>query len=826
MDKFNKFTEKAENVIKNAIDIAGKLGHTYVGSEHILLGLLSEKNGVASAVLEELGIILSDVEALVKDEIGTGMPDSVSEEDFTPRTKKVLKDAALKATNSEEGLIGTEHILLAILEESDSYAMRLLGEMGINKVEVSRKLENISTDGMFQPIENDSFNNMIFPRINKTKPKEKTDSITKYGKDLTKEAELGNIDPVIGRDKEISRVIQILSRRTKNNPCLIGEPGVGKTAVAEGLALKIANGSVPDSIKGKRIISLDLTGVIAGTKYRGDFEERVKSLIAEVKKSKNIILFLDEIHTIVGTGSAEGSADAANILKPSLTKGDFQLIGATTIKEYRKDIEKDPALERRFQPVMIDEPSEEEAIKIVKGLKPKYEDFHKIEITDTAIESAVKLSSRYISDRFLPDKAIDLIDEAASRVKISAYTLPEKISNLEKRVNSLATEKESAVNNQDFELAARLRDMEKKLASELNDERDKWREKKDRTNKRICISDIASIVSEWTSVPVVQLTSEESERLLKLEEVLHKRVIGQDKAVSAVSKAIRRGRTGVKDPKRPIGSFIFLGPTGVGKTELCRALAEAVFGTENALIRFDMSEFMEKHSSSKLIGSPPGYVGYGEGGQLTEKVRRKPYSVILFDEIEKADPEVFNILLQILEDGHLTDSQGRKVNFKNTVIIMTSNIGAKFITDKGVLLGFSQLNAEENDEKVITDKIMKELKNVFKPELLNRVDETIIFKRLNKEETKLIAKGMLKTLAKHLKSMNISVSFSKSVIDNLSEKGFDEAYGARPLRRLIQSEIENKISEQILEKKIKKGDKVFFDFKDGNFIIVSTVLKR
>jgi ATPases with chaperone activity, ATP-binding subunit len=818
MDKSNKFTKKAENSIKNAIDIARNLGHTYIGSEHILLGILSEKNSVAAAALDELGIVLNDLEALVRDEIGTGAVTTVSKEDFTPRMKKILKNAAIYAENSGKDSVGTQHILLSILEENDSYAMKLLGEMGLNKAEISRKLNGASIDEIFSQREMGNFGGMIFPRFNKAQPKEKSSYLEKYGKNLTKEAQDGNIDPVIGRGKEIERVIQILSRRTKNNPCLIGEPGVGKTAILEGLAIKIANDSVPDSIKGKQIISLDLTSMIAGTKYRGDFEERIKATLDEVKKNKNVILFLDEIHTIVGSGSAEGSADAANILKPSLTKGELRLIGATTIKEYRKNIEKDPALERRFQPVMVEEPSEEEAVKILKGLKEKYESFHRIEITDTAIDAAVKLASRYIADRFLPDKAIDLIDEAASRLKINTYTVPEKISNLEKRISALAKDKESAVNSQDFELAARIRDMEKKLILELSEEKLKWKEKSGKVQKRICVSEIANIVSEWTGIPVTQLTSEETERLLNLENILHERVIGQDKAVSAVARAIKRGRTGVKDPNRPIGSFIFLGPTGVGKTELCKALAEAVFGTENALIRFDMSEFMEKYTSSKLIGSPPGYIGYGEGGQLTEKVRQKPYSVILFDEIEKADPEIFNILLQILEDGHLTDSQGRKVNFKNAVIIMTSNIGAKFITDKGVLLGFSQLNAKEGDEKAINDRVMKEIKNVFKPELLNRVDETIVFKRLSKEDIKLITKSMLNTLIKHLKSINISVTFSEVAVNKLAEKGFDDAYGARPLRRVIQNEIEDKISEQILEKKIKKGDKLFCDFLEKKFV--------
>ena len=820
LDKFDNFTQKAENAINNAIDMAGKLGHTYVGSEHILLGLLKEDDSVAATVLDELGVVWSDVEALIKEEIGLGVEDLVGKEDFTPRTKKILEEAINQAKNTSKGAVGTEHILLAILEEDDSYAMKLLDEMGLNKVEISRKINSFSIDDVFQTGGKNELNGTVFPQFNKIKRKEQITPLGKYGRDLTKEAELGNIDPVTGREKEINRIIQILSRRTKNNPCLIGEPGVGKTAIVEGLALKIARGMVPDAIKGKKIISLDLTGMIAGTKYRGDFEERIKSILEEVKKSKNIILFMDEVHNIVGTGSAEGSADAANILKPSLTKGNVQLIGATTIKEYRKNIEKDPALERRFQPVMVNEPSEDETIQIVKGLRPKYEEFHRIEITDTAIEAAVRLSSRYISDRFLPDKAIDVIDEAASKVKINTFSIPEKINNLEKKVNSLNAQKEDAVNNQNFELAAKLRDSEKKFALDLKNEKAKWKEKKEKINKRICAPDIASVVSEWTSIPVAKLAAEETERLLNMEKILHTRVIGQDRAVSVVSRAIRRGRTGVKDPKRPIGSFIFLGPTGVGKTELCKALAETVFGTENSLIRFDMSEFMEKHTASKLIGAPPGYIGYDEGGQLTEKVRRKPYSVILFDEIEKADPEIFNILLQILEDGQLTDSQGRKVSFKNTVIIMTSNIGARFITDKGVALGFSELNGSEGDEKAINDRVMKELKNTFKPELLNRVDETIVFKRLSKKDVELIAERMLKTLTKHLKSIGISIKFSPLVIEKLAEKGFDEAYGARPLRRVIQSEIEDRISELILEKKGQKGGMIFCDFKDDKFIFL------
>lgn len=821
LDNFKGFTEKAEKSIQNAIDIAEKLGHTYIGSEHILLGLLMESDSVAGAVMDELGIVFRDIESIVKDEIGTGAESTLGRGDFTPKAEKIIDAAKGYSITSGKGAIGTEHLLVAITDEEDSYAMQILTTLGVNKIDISRKVGSLSIDEIFKTSRDEELDSMMFPKVSRPKSKDKDSPLSKYSRDITKEAELGQIDPVIARDKEIERLIQILSRRGKNNPCLIGEPGVGKTAVVEGLALKISQGLVPDCVKSKRILSLDLTGMIAGTKYRGDFEERIKSTIEEVKKSKDVILFLDEVHTIVGTGSAEGSADAANILKPSLTRGDFQLIGATTIKEYRKNIEKDPALERRFQPVVINEPTEEEAIKIIKGLKIKYEEFHQIEITDAAIDAAVRFSSRYIPDRFMPDKAIDLLDEAASRVKINTYTMPEKINNMEKKANLLSAEKEEAINNQDFELAAKIRDMEKQLHLEIDEEKEKWKERKGKSHKRICTSDIATVVSDWTQIPVVQLTSEESERLLNMEEIIHKKVVGQDTAVSAVSRAIRRGRTGVKDPKRPIGSFIFLGPTGVGKTELCKALAESVFGTENAMIRFDMSEFMERHTSSKLIGSPPGYIGYDEGGQLTEKVRRKPYSVILFDEIEKADPEIFNILLQILEDGHLTDSQGRKVSFKNTIIIMTSNVGAKFITDKGVLLGFSSQTADENDEKVTHDRVMKELKNVFKPELLNRVDETIVFKRLNKDDMKLIAEKMLSELANRMKHMDITIKFSEDVLSKLAEKGMDESYGARPLRRLIQSEIEDKLSEGILEKKIKRSSKIFCDFTDEKFVFVN-----
>ncbi len=645
-----------------------------------------------------------------------------------------------------------------------------------------------------------------------------------FGRDLTELAKKGEIDPVIGRQVEIERVIQILSRRTKNNPCLIGEPGVGKTAVAEGLALKIVQGEVPELLKDKRVVALDLTSMVAGTKYRGDFEERIKAAMEEVKNSGNIILFIDEIHTIIGAGAAEGSADAANILKPSLARGEFQLIGATTIDEYRKHIEKDAALERRFQPVMVGEPTEEEAIQILKGLRDRYEVHHKVKITDEAIDAAVKLSSRYIADRFLPDKAIDLIDEAASRVRLRAFTEPNDIQDMEKRIKQLEQEKAAAVNTQDFEGAAKIRDEEKQLRERLEQEKEVWKEKKVSGNGEVTPQDIANIVSTWTGIPVVQLTEEESERLLKLEEVLHQRIVGQDEAVTAVAKAIRRGRVGLKDPKRPIGSFIFLGPTGVGKTELCKTLAEAMFGDENAMIRLDMSEYMEKHTVSRLVGSPPGYVGYDEGGQLTEKVRRKPYSVILFDEIEKAHPDVFNMLLQILEDGCLTDSQGRKVDFKNTVIIMTSNVGARLITDSKANLGFQghkeddKEKTAEKDNQDVRELVLAELKKLFRPEFLNRVDDIIVFHKLTEENIQKIAVGMLNNLKERLAALDIDITFTDEAVAAIAKAGFDPVYGARPLRRAIQSKIEDELSELMLEGKVDSEHGVTCDYRDDAFV--------
>ena len=654
---------------------------------------------------------------------------------------------------------------------------------------------------------------------NKDGGKENESMLSQFGRDLTKLAKDGKIDPVIGRQKEIERVIQILSRRTKNNPCLIGEPGVGKTAIAEGLALKIVSGEVPELLKDKKIYSLDLTGMVAGTKYRGDFEERIKKVIDEVKNAKDVILFIDEVHTLIGAGSAEGAADAANILKPSLARGELQIIGATTIEEYRKHIEKDAALERRFQPVMVDEPSQEEAIEILKGIKDKYEAHHKVKITDEAIESAVKLSTRYIGDRYLPDKAIDLIDEAASRVRLRSYTAPSDLKELEDKKKSVEAEKLSAVNAQEFERAAALRDEERKLDKEIKDKKENWHDMAGKSHDEVTPADIADIVSSWTGVPVTQLSTEESDRLLHMEDELHRRIVGQDEAVEAVSRAIRRGRVGLKDPKKPIGSFIFLGPTGVGKTELCKALAAAMFGDENAMIRLDMSEYMEKHTVSRLIGSPPGYVGYDEGGQLTEKVRRKPYSVVLFDEIEKAHPDVFNMLLQILDDGVLTDGQGRRVDFKNCIIIMTSNVGAKLISQKQKAFGFAAGAKElEQNEKEIKDAVMGELRNTFRPEFLNRVDDIIVFQRLTKDNIKEIASRLLAVLQKRVEDMGIEVTFSDEAVSKIADAGFDDVYGARPLKRAIQSRIEDALSEEMLKGNVKKGGKYICNVKDDKFV--------
>ncbi len=812
---FNGFTEKANEALNLAINAAEKLGHTYVGSEHILLGLLRVGGGVAASVLNNKGVTEDKVEELLRATIGVGTPTSLTPENLTPRAKRVIETAISGSRSLGNNFVGTEHILLGMLSEGDNYAVRFISELGVDVTSLTGEL--MKAVGIREEGERSSDGNESGSRSSG----KNTTTLDKYGRDLTAEARKGTLDPVIGRSEEIERVIQILCRRTKNNPCLIGEPGVGKTAIAEGLALKIVNKEAPDVLNNKRIISLDLTGMVAGTKYRGDFEERIKSVIEEVTANKDIILFIDEVHTIIGAGSAEGSTDAANILKPSLARGDLQVIGATTIAEYRKNIEKDAALERRFQPVTVAEPSEEDSVLILKGLRDKYEAHHGVKITDDALYQAVKLSSRYIADRFLPDKAIDLIDEAASRVRLKVFAAPSSLKELEDKLALLDTEKTAAVNAQDFEKAAQLRDSEKKLRSELKEKQDKWHDEKEHISGEVTGTDIADIVSSWTGIPLRQLTEEESTRLLKLEDVMHERIVGQNEAVCAVSRAIRRGRVGLKDPKRPIGSFIFLGPTGVGKTELCKTLAEAMFGSENAMIRLDMSEYMEKHTVSRLIGSPPGYVGFEEGGQLTEKVRRSPYSVVLFDEIEKAHPDVFNILLQILDDGVLTDSQGRKVSFKNTVIIMTSNIGARLITEKKTAFGFGESGVTAKSDDIIKEEVTAELKKEFRPELLNRIDDIIVFKKLSHGDITEIARRMLSVLQKRLSDLNITAEFSSAAVDAVADAGFDDVYGARPLRRAIQTQIEDLLSERMLDGSVKAGQKVICDYSEGKFTVNS-----
>ncbi len=782
---FKGFTEKANKALNLAIESAEKLGQTYIGSEHILLGLCKENSGVAYTALRDSGVTAEKLEAMMDSDNSVV---TLSPNDFTPRTKRVMQTAVMYSARTGSGYVGTEHLLVALLSDRDSYAIRYLRALGVTPQTIA--------DHMSASLENEQQGGFESSGAPSAEGDSKT--LDSFSRDLTKAAKNGEIDPVIGRDEEIKRIIQILSRRTKNNPCLIGEPGVGKTAIAEGLALKIANGEVPEHLRDKRVVALDLTGMIAGTKYRGEFEDRIKNAIDEVKKSKNIILFIDELHTIIGAGAAEGSADAANILKPSLARGDFQVIGATTLEEYRKYIEKDAALERRFQPVKVGEPSEEDAVAILKGLRDRYEAHHKVKISDEAIEAAVKLSSRYIADRYLPDKAIDLVDEAASKVRLSALTYPNEIKDLEAELEQLESEKTAAISEQDFERAAQLRDEQKNISEQLEKAKSGWEESTKESDHEVSAEDIAAIVSAWTNIPVVELTREESDRLLNMEKILHERVIGQDEAVSAVSRAIRRGRVGIKDPKRPIGSFIFLGPTGVGKTELCKALAQAMFGDENAMLRLDMSEYMEKHTVSRLVGSPPGYVGYDEGGQLTEAVRRKPYSVVLFDEIEKAHPDVFNMLLQILEDGRLTDSQGRTVDFKNTIIIMTSNVGARRITDHANALGFDG-NGETKKDVDVRELVLGELKQVFRPEFLNRVDDIIVFNKLTKPEIEQIARLMLNTLTKRLESLGVKITFTDKAVEKIADEGFDDTYGARPLRRAIVTNIEDKLSERMLE---------------------------
>ncbi|MBP9989018.1 MAG: ATP-dependent Clp protease ATP-binding subunit [Ruminococcus sp.] len=808
MYKFTGFTQKANTALNAAVEYAENLGHTYIGSEHLLLGILSSPGSVAYTALTNRNISANDIEKIVRTQIGAGTPTVLSPGDFTPRSKNIIETSIVTARSLNHSYVGTEHILIAMLKDSSCYASIILDELSVSGSELIEEFTRSSAQS-----QNSQAGNA------KPNGKTQTPTLDQFGRDLTSIAKQGKIDPVIGRQKEIERVVQILCRRTKNNPCLIGEPGVGKTAIAEGLALKISSGEVPELLINKRIVALDLTSMVAGTKYRGDFEERIKSAIDEVSKAGNIILFIDEVHTLIGAGSAEGAVDAANILKPALARGEMQVIGATTLEEYRKNIEKDSALERRFQSVIVGEPSQDEAIEILRGLRDKYEAHHKVKITDEAIEAAVKLSSRYISDRFLPDKAIDLVDEAASKVRLRAYTPPESIKELEDKIKRIVEEKASAVNSQNFERAATLRDEEKELKTKLAEEENNWKKQNTETNGEVTPDEIAAIVSEWTHIPVVQLTQEESQRLLNMENELHKRIVGQDAAVNSVARAIRRGRVGLKDPNRPTGSFIFLGPTGVGKTELCKTLASTLFGDENSMIRLDMSEYMEKHTVSRLVGSPPGYVGYDDGGQLTEKLRRKPYSVVLFDEIEKAHPDVFNMLLQILDDGVLTDSQGRKVDFKNCIIIMTSNVGAKLISSSGnKTLGFSESKSDIMSMETIREAVMGELKNCFRPEFLNRVDDIIVFEQLKKNDIKEIASRMLSTLIKRVDELGIELEFDESALEKISDEGFDPIYGARPLRRAIQAKIGDKLSEEMLNGNITAGKKYICKYSDGNFI--------
>ena len=805
----DRFTEKAKNALDLAAGAAEELGHHYVGTEHLLLGLLEEGSGVAARVLNECGVREERVTELISHLINDSQPYGLAERNtYTPSARRVIENSYREAVRFKAPLIGTEHLLIAMIRESDCVATRLLNTMGIS-------IQRLYVDLMGAMGEDAAAGreDMQGQRTSAAHAKSNTPVLDNYSRDLTALAREGKLDPVIGRKREMQRVVQILSRRTKNNPCLIGEPGVGKTAVVEGLAQMIAEGDVPETIANKRVLTLDLSGMVAGSKYRGEFEERIKRVLAEVMEDGEVLLFIDEIHTIIGAGGAEGALDASNILKPSLARGEIQLIGATTIEEYRKHIEKDAALERRFQPVTVEEPTEEEAYEILAGLRGRYEEHHKVTITDDALRAAVRLSARYINDRFLPDKAIDLIDEASSKLRLTAYVEPEEIKGLEQEIENLEKQKERAIAAENYEKAAEIKKRQIRKREKIEKVRDRWQ--KEKTSRRLVVGEdeIADVVSGWTKIPVRKLKEEESERLKKLESILHERVVGQEEAVSAVARAIRRGRVGLKDPRRPIGSFLFLGPTGVGKTELCKALAEAMFGTENALIRVDMSEYMEKHSVSKMIGSPPGYVGYDEGGQLSEKVRRNPYSVILFDEIEKAHPDVFNILLQVLDDGHITDAQGRKIDFKNTVLIMTSNAGAENIISPK-RLGFTSVDDEAEKYRFMKERVMEEVRRIFKPEFINRVDEIIVFHPLSRENMKAIVDIMLNTINKRTKQqMGIELAVTEGGKAYLIDKGYDEKFGARPLRRTIQSQVEDQLAEKILDGAVKEGDLV--DVGDG-----------
>lgn len=803
---FGRFTERAQKVLALSQEEAIRLRHNNIGTEHILLGLVQEGEGIAAKALYGLGLSAEKIQTEVENLIGKGQ-DSGQTIHYTPRAKKVIELSMDEARKLGHSYVGTEHILLGLIREGEGVAARVLNNLGVSLNKARQQVLQLLGS-------NETGNQGGSPSS------ANTPTLDSLARDLTAIAREETLDPVIGRSKEIQRVIEVLSRRTKNNPVLIGEPGVGKTAIAEGLAQQIVNNEVPETLRDKRVMTLDMGTVVAGTKYRGEFEDRLKKVMDEIRQAGNIILFIDELHTLIGAGGAEGAIDASNILKPSLARGELQCIGATTLDEYRKYIEKDAALERRFQPIQVDEPSAEESILILKGLRDRYEAHHRVSITDEAIEAAVKLSDRYISDRFLPDKAIDLIDEAGSKVRLRSYTTPPSLKELEAKLEEIKKEKDAAVQSQEFEKAASLRDSEQRLREKLEETKKSWKEKQGQENSEVTVEDIANVVSSWTRIPVSKLAQTESERLLNLEEILHSRVIGQEEAVKAISKAVRRARAGLKDPKRPIGSFIFLGPTGVGKTELARALAEAMFGDEDAMIRIDMSEYMEKHSTSRLVGSPPGYVGFEEGGQLTEKVRRKPYSVILLDEIEKAHPDVFNILLQVLEDGRLTDSKGRTVDFRNTVVIMTSNVGAEALK-RNKFVGFN-IQDSNQDYKDMKGKVMDELKKAFRPEFLNRVDETIVFHALEKDQLKQIVTLMSEELVKRLKEQRIELEISETAKEKIAQEGYDPEYGARPLRRAIQKYIEDRLSEELLKGVILEGQHVVIDVRDGEFFVNSS----
>ena len=815
-----KFTNSCNRAIEIAREIAMELGHSYIGTEHILYGLIEEGNGIASKVLNNQGITTEKVLDTIEGFVGKEEPvDQII--DFTPRTKRVIEISFIEARKLGYNYIGTEHLLIAILKEGDSIATRILLNLDCDIPKMYNEIVKVINEGE-NYVGEDVQGNSSKGGKSKRGSFNQTTTLNQFSEDLTMKAEEGKLDPIIGRKDEIERVIQILSRRTKNNPCLIGEPGVGKTAVVEGLAEKIVSGDVPNILKNKRVVSLDISGMVAGAKYRGDFEERIKKALNEVKKAGDVILFIDEIHTIVGAGAAEGAIDAANILKPLLARGEIQLIGATTLNEYRKYIEKDAALERRFSPVTVNEPSEKDTIQILKGIRDKYEAHHNVKITDEAIDAAVKLSIRYINDRYLPDKAIDLIDEAASRARLKTYTEPDSLKKLQEQIDEKHKDKEEFVRNQKFEEAAKARDEERALKAKYEKEENKWKNKNTKSLVNITEDNIAEVIANWTGIPVKKITENENQKLKNLEKSLHERVIGQNEAVEAVAKAIRRGRVGLKDPKRPIGSFLFLGPTGVGKTELSKALAEVLFGDENSMIRIDMSEYMEPHSVSKLIGSPPGYVGFDEGGQLTEKIRRKPYSVILFDEIEKAHPDVMNMLLQILEDGRLTDSQGRTVSFKNTVIIMTSNLGARSITDKKSL-GFSNRQEETDTQKQYEEtkkEVMEAVKKELRPEFINRIDEIIVFHKLSDDEISQIIDIMLKEVQNRLKDQKIQIEFKPEVKKLISSKGIDKNFGARPLRRTIQNLVEDSLAEEILDGNLKKNKKTNIGVNDEKVVVV------